>query len=179
MKVELKKCYFRDFYDEFLYVSSKWQKIKKNPRKKVYKLTSALIVAAFFMFVFLILSCFLYLKYKELIFPIFIGVCWSSFVYILAYLNNINKIIDMYTNDNNVQVMNINDKCVEYFDEKKSIMVKWDDIACVVINKYSISFIPKTIFGFVISVSINNKDDIVKAIKKANRDSLLIDNNKS
>ena len=52
----------------------------------------------------------------------------------------------------------------------------WDAIEYIIINKYSISILPKNFACIALFVEINSKDELITALKKYKKEELLIDN---
>ena len=61
-------------------------------------------------------------------------------------------------------------------DNKLSIKLPWEAIEYIIINKYSISVLPKNFSSVFIFAEINTKDEIYKSLKKYKKLDLLIDN---
>ena len=57
-----------------------------------------------------------------------------------------------------------------------SIKLPWEAIEYIIINKYSISVLPKNFSSVFIFAEINTKDEIYKSLKKYKKLDLLIDN---
>ena len=100
------------------------------------------------------------------------------FVFILdvyIYISCIKRIKN-YINDKGIKHVNIEKEYVEYKDDNKSFKVKFKDIKCVIMNKYSICFIPNSLNNAIISMTIEYKNDIINVLKKYKREELIINN---
>ena len=52
----------------------------------------------------------------------------------------------------------------------------WDNIEWIIINKHTISFLPKSFAHFIITININHKDKVYQALKKYQKLNILQDN---
>ena len=176
MEFKIKNNGSKEFYDEFLYVVTQYKKIKNNPEKKAYRMTRYLIIYILFVLAGMLLFGFMYSGHKNLIWAALIGMYSLLLVYLVIYLVNLTKKIKTYIDMEDEQIINIDDKGVKISSGENAFTINWDDIANIVVNKYSICFIPKTAANFLMSVSVEYIDNVVEAIKKVNRESLLVDN---
>lgn len=177
MKIEVKTKGSKEYYDEFLYMAFKYKRIKKNPKMKARKLTSFLICHDSFILLSIILFIIFYWQYNDLVFIFFCGMMTLLFIYILIYLKAVKKQIKNYMGRSGNKTIDINDKCIEYKDEEKDLRIKWEDIHSIIINKYSICFLPiEQSSKIFIALSIEYKNEVLSGIEKYKKKSLLIDN---
>lgn len=176
MKIEVKERGSRAFYDEFLYVASNYKKIKKNPEKRVYRLTYSLISYEFILLLCIGLITSFYLKENDILFMFLIGMLSLLFVFVLMYAIMINKRIKAFMNDKGNKIVDINETGVEFLDDEKNIKIMWDNIDCIVVNKYSICFLPKDATNILISVNTDYKDDVEQGIDECGYSSFVVDN---
>lgn len=162
----------KKYYEEIMYISNNYYIFKKNPKTKVHSLinvfTLYIIILLVFTTVFLLLStisglaiitttfCLLYLyllieaKYK-----------------LREYLKHGNSTIT-------VDEEGINCTC----EKEMSNKLYWEAIEYIIINKYSISILPKNFVSVALFIEISSKNDLIKALKKYKKMDLLIDNSK-
>jgi hypothetical protein len=65
---------------------------------------------------------------------------------------------------------------IVYKDNEKEMISNMDQISCILINKYSICFLPKERTGVLIALPVDYKKDIVKFLKQEKLEELLVDN---
>ena len=70
----------------------------------------------------------------------------------------------------------ITKKEVKVEKETQKLQLNWDSIQYIIINKYSITFLPKDETIIMIGISTEYKDEVLEEIKKLNKEELLIDN---
>ena len=178
MKIIIKKeDRTREFYDELLYISSKYPNILKNPNIKAHKSTIAFGIYNLLSLVFLILFFLLYLKVRNILLLILFIQMILLFIVSLIYYVDSFKFIKKELGSNYDSELTINNSGVRIIKEKElDYLLKYDDIAHIVINKYNFSFIPKTKTCLIISVPVVYKDDIIKELKSLKKDKLITDN---
>ena len=76
------------------------------------------------------------------------------------------------------EIIEINDIGILNDDGNMKIQINWDSIQVIVINKYTISIIPKNevLNNIIISLSTKYKKEFIKGLKKYNKEFLLVDN---
>ena len=176
MRLEVKERGTKEYYDEFLYVVSKYKEFKKNPRRKAYQFTKYLILCNIFVLFALLINFYFYFDTKDLVFIFMTGALTVALIIQVVYLVMCIKRIKQLLNTKGVRIIEFNEDGVEYIDDDKNIRVKWEDLKYVIINKYSICMLPKAILQGFTSVSVKYKNDVIKGLKKYNKESLLIDN---
>lgn len=72
--------------------------------------------------------------------------------------------------------MDINEKYIELISNEKNIKVNFDEIERIVINRYSICFLPKQITSPMVSISTDYKNEVINELEKINHKSLVTDN---
>lgn len=174
MKISKKMENPKEFYEEFLYITLMYSKLKKHPRKKASKITTFLINTESLVLIFVVLA---YRLDSDESFLVGAGIAsllvWViSFTIISRQIKNFVKLNDEGTEG----TVEINQKEIEVMDDEKTIQIKWESIEYIIVNKYSISFIPKKDTGLFCSIGIDYKDEMIKALKKYKKEDLLIDN---
>lgn len=176
MKIEIDKVGSKKYYDEFLYILSNYKRILDNPRIKAKSSVLTFLYTDIICVLTLAMCLFFYLKDKDIIFGIL------SIVFILFLI-----IFTTLTIAANMRIKNLMSKCgkkviditqdfVCFTDDSKEIKVKWNDIAYIVINTYSICFIPKSIDSILISINVDYKEKVLEAIKEVDKTDLIVDN---
>ena len=176
MRLEVKEHGSKEYYNEFLYVAAKYNKIKKNPRRKVYNFTKYLIVYNVLVFLMVILSLHFYFSTYSTVYMFYVGAFSGALAIQIGYLYKCRKRINLLLNTKGVRIIEFSASGIEYIDDDKNIRVKWDDIKYVVINKYTICIIPKIVINGFTSIDTKYKEEIIATLKKYNKLSLLIDN---
>lgn len=178
MKIEVTKRGTNAFYQEFMYVYFRYNYLKKKPYKKAYNITNYFLVYMVFVVFELIIMSLLYLNSKDNFYLIFIGVFGFLMLYLSFLLININRQIKVFKNDPSKKIIEINKKGISYEDSNKLLKLDWDDISSVIINKYTICFLPKTNLQALISINMEYKDKVLEEIYKQEKDNLVVNNNK-
>lgn len=176
MKIEVNKRGKKEYYDEFLYVVTMRKRIKKNPNQKVQTLTFYLKKYICYILLSVLLFIFFYYKTKNIFFMIYIGMVIIILLYIVVYLLNTNKMIKTLMSKTDTKIVEINKSGVEYKDSEKNIKIDWKNIEFILLNKYSICFIPKDDSNIFISISSDYKYKVLTAIKEFNKEDLIKDN---
>lgn len=176
MKFSIKERGSRDYYNEFLYIVFNYKMFLKNPYKKAHKLTNMLLYYGIMLLLFIGLFIYFYIDESSNFYLIFIG--FFSFVFLLDVFILISGIkrINNYVNDKDTKHISIEKDYIEYKDNSKSFKVKFKDIKYVIMNKYSICFLPSSLNNAIISITIEYKNDIINVLKKFKREELIIDN---
>ena len=179
MKIKVKysdKKMSKNYFDENLYVVLNFKKIIKNPKKKVKKYSSV------FLFNYLILLFFLIISFicqiNSLNFEFTLLISSITVVYIIYSLLMYKNYINTFVKKAKQEIIEINDIGILNDDGNMKIQINWDSIQVIVINKYTISVIPKNevLNNIIISISTKYKNEFIKELKKYNKEFLLVDN---
>ena len=77
----------------------------------------------------------------------------------------------------NDSLITIDETGIENKEENKTVSkLYWDAIEYIIVNKYSISILPKNFAHFAIFIEISSKKEVLKTLEKYNQTNLLIDN---
>jgi len=176
MKLEITERGENSFYDEFLYILSNYKKILINPKMKVSKLTLYALKLTIISLVFLILFTIFYIldssfKFFIVVIGLFTFLVILGTIYYFLIRSNIKKL----KNKEGTIVIKFNDDEIEY-NSDNNFKLKWNDINNIIINKYSISFIPKSKDNILMSIDKKYLNDVLKAINKYKKEELLVDN---
>ena len=176
MEIIVNKRGPKEYYDEFLYVLYSFKKFSKNPKTKANSFTKSMTTNIVLGAIGLVLMIISYLVFKDTIFMIFIiAFVFILVIYVLIYMQGKKRLNDML-NDEQEKVIKINEEGVSYKDADKLYQLSWNKIKYILINKYSIAFLPSTIDTLVVSISNEYLDDILKGIEEVNKKDLIVDN---
>lgn len=177
MKIEIKERGCNNFYDEFLFVLFNYKKIVKNPQKKVKRISQSSICYLIVSLVILALFTILYLNeksYKTYLLIIYLFSFLS--VFSIIYYLIIKKRINTLKNVKGTIIIEFNDNEIKYISNDNKYEIKWDNIKYIIINNYSICFIPKKINNILIGIDKKYIKEVRDAVKKYKKDKILIDN---
>lgn len=170
----------KEFFDECMFIQMNIRYVMKKPHRKVwyarkYCLSWAAVALAAIL---LILSNGLLhgIRVPEIFFIMFFG--YYAFILIYNYFV-INKNVNSYMNDENLEnTFEITKEHISLENKKQNIELSFDSIKYIIINKETISFIPKEInaTSIVMFISTKYKDDVMTALKKYKKEELVIDN---
>ena len=172
MKIEIKEPGSSKFYEEYLFLATNYNKVKKSKNKKTSKLILSNIMYSLFGTIFFILFLLVYLKNGRVIYLI------TSIIFGLILLVGLFAIfvvlnrIKFFKNNFKKTVFEINNDKVSV---DKDFELAWKDIESIVINRNTVTFFPKEGTNFICT-RIEYKDEIIKELKKLKKDNLIIDN---
>ena len=189
MKIEMNKDIpnKKEYYDEYAYCSMYRKKIMQNPKQKIKSaLTKCLILSllfggyclycfGFIINIFLsndtIINFILNFVFYHLVFSF-------SLLFIMTYFRtkkDIKKLSNEKHNNKRVIIFE-NDKLTTSYDNVISLSYSFDIIKYIIINKYSIVFYPSDEEYLIISIPIQYRSEIEKAINKYKLQEKVIDN---
>ena len=176
MKLVIKDRGPANYYDEFLYICFFIRKFIKNPNKKAYRITEYYIMCLILLLIGFLVMLFFYLKLHELFsFAVMIFEA-TVFLFELICLINVIRRIKNYRKKEGTVEIDITEKGLDYKIESLSIELEWKNIKYVIINRYTIIFLPVSNSYSVVALGIEYKDEVIKTLKKYNKKELLIDN---
>ena len=172
----------KDFFDECMFVQMNIKYVMKKPNRKVWYARKYCLswAAVAFAAILLILSNGLLhgLRVPEIFFIMFFG--YYAFILIYNYFV-IKKNINAYMSDETLEnTFEITKEHISLENKKQNIELSFDSIKYIIINKETISFIPKEInaTSIVMFISTKYKEDVMTALKKYKKEELVIDNSK-
>lgn len=179
MVLEYSKIRDKQYFNEYLNVSLFVNRIKKNPAEKINGIISvlhryvyvALILTAFFSALF-----FVGIGVAKYIGAVGGVICLVGLVFAFALLMSFNARIKEFSNVIEPQTLIIDEKAVRYEYKSGAVEIKKKDLACIVINKHSICFLPKEDSAPIIGTGIEYKDKILSNKDKLGYASLITDN---
>ena len=178
MKIEVNERGSKNYYDEFFFIASYYRKFKKNPHKKAFKMTTFLIMYEIFIILFIAGTIGIYIMEPDAFHMCMVFTFVLCFIFCGAYLFLSNKRINEFMNSTGKKIVEINEDGIEYSDDEKNLKLKWDKIEYILVNKYSICFIPNSTTNILISLSTDYKEQAIKGIEDAGKTGLIIDNTK-
>lgn len=176
MKIEVTERGSKDYYDEFLYVASKYSDFIKNPNRRVYRLTKYLYVLEALIVLFLILLMIFYHNFRDTIYLFLMGSIAFLSLFVALYILLVHKRIKTYMNASGKRIINMTKTGISYKDDNKTLTINWQDIERVLINKYSICFLPTDKNDIFITVSTDYQKWVLKGLKKFDKMHLIIEN---
>lgn len=175
MKLEITKRGSKEFYDEVLYVISKYKTIINNSNTKIHGLRKDAILLGLISLIFSIINLLIYYRDKAEKFFLYISYFFIfliilSIIYYIIINNRINKLREP---DDKITIT-FDNKRIAYKRTNTKYDIKWEDIKYILINKYSINFIPKDKNNILLSISTEYQDKVLEAIKKYKYEELII-----
>lgn len=170
MTIESKEKGNKKYYEEIMYISSNYYIFKKRPKTKVHSLINVYILDITLLFIMFIILLFI---------PIisYLSAIPFTMLFIYAYLLVEAKYrLREYLKSGDSIIKIAEDGIENVCDNKLSIKLPWEAIEYIIINKYSISVLPKNFSSVFIFAEINTKDEIYKSLKKYKKLDLLVDN---
>ena len=179
MEIQLNEIYESEYYDEIIYIQNNYKKILKNPEKKV-KLASAnalllidvsLVILIIFSLLFLFNNDFTPYFYVDIFFTVIIII---GIIYYILIKSSISK----FKNKRFDRKLIIREDFVRLCVGDEETELKLSEIQHIIINKYSICFIPKSDDKKIIGVNKKYKEVIVKEFEQLNKVDFIVDNSK-
>lgn len=174
MEIKIDKIGSNNYYSEVLSVMSNYKKLCKNPRQKVSGLTTQAYTLAAFSAVFLVFFLILYLQNMSDSLYFYVVVLFTvTSILAIIYIFLIYRRISALKNISSDKRLIIEEDYVEMVvgDEKSRLAMS--EILCIIINRYSISFLPKDISSKLIAVDKEYMNQVTESIGDKN---LIIDN---
>ena len=176
--IDKKEC-GRDFYNELLYISSKYPMLKKNPNTKAHSVTKIFSIYITIGFLMMVGFFLLYLRYTKWIFLLILLFMSIYFFMSLYFLYDSIKFVNKEVKEEDDSILTINNSGVRITRGKKlDYKIDFKDIMYVLINKYTVVFLPKEKSNLMIGVASKYKKEIIKELKDLKKDDLIIDNSK-
>jgi hypothetical protein len=174
MEIKLDKSESNNYYGEVLAVMSNYLKLVKNPKKKIRGTNTEAILLTGIALVFLVIFTVLYLldpsytpfQYVIIIFSIalFFGIIYNILIH--------RRISKLKNNDSDRKLI-IEDDYVEMNIGDEQFRLNFNDIQWIILNKYSITFLPKNKGAVLIAIEIKYASQVIDNIKDK---SIIVDN---
>ena len=172
MIIESKGKDKKSFYEEVLYIASNYYIFKKNPNTRVHSLIKVFLLYVVLLFV-LFISC-LFIPRLEAISAIALTL---GIVYTYLFVEAKYKLREYRKQGN--PIVKIDEFGVENsYDNQVISKLSWDAIEYVLVQKYTICFLPKNFASFAIFIDCDQKEKVYEALGKYDKMDLVIDNSK-
>lgn len=160
----------KKYYEEIMYISSNYYIFKKRPKTKAHSLVKVFIFYII-LFSLIFLSC-LFIPNLYILSAIALTIL---IIYIYLLVETKYKLREFMKHNNSI--ITIDETGIENKEENEtSSKLYWDAIEYIIVNKYSISVLPKNFAHFAIFIEISSKKEVLKALEKYSKANILIDN---
>lgn len=167
----------KEYYDEMLFVISRFNKYSKKPNVKAQLLTKFLFKYLIFDLLGIVLAICFYIIFHNNYFIFMMGAIVLIMIYTIILYNNAKKQINNYLNDTSIKRIIIDNDYIRYRNDSVDYKISLADIKYIIVNKYSVVFLPNNINTICISLSIEYLDFVKEALKDNKASDKLIFNN--
>ena len=162
------------YYNEVLAIISNYKKLVENPRQKIKGLNRQAITLTVISVAFLVVFSFLYLQNRSnTLYLIVVAIFAVAFVLGIIYNVLIRRRISKFKNKGSDRKLVIEDDYVELTVGNEKSRLEMSEIQYVLINKYSISFIPNKANSTLIAIGIRYREDV---LNNFSHKELIVDN---
>ena len=162
------------YYNEVLAIVSNYKKLADNPRQKIKGLNRQAITLTVISVAFLVVFSFLYLQNRSNTLYLIVVVIFAiAFVLGIIYNILIRRRISKLKNRDSDRKLVIEDDYVELTVGNEKSRLEISEIQYVLINRYSISFIPNKANSTSIAIGISYREDVLNSFA---RKELIVDN---
>ena len=162
----------KKYYNEIMYIASNYYIFKKRPKTRVHSLLNLFII---YMILFIVLFVICLIFPPFLLFASMALVLFAMYVYL--FFETRYRLNEYLKNDNSEIVVD-EDGIESRYPGKVSAKLYWDSIEHIIINQNSISVLPYNFSSIIIFMEVHSKDELLKALKKYDKLSLVVDNSK-
>ena len=174
MEIEINKIESDAYYNEVLAIVSNYKKLVKNPRQKIKGVNRQAITLTVISVAFLVVFSFLYLQNRSnTLYLIVVAIFAIAFVLGIIYNVLIRRRISKLKNRGSDRKLVIEEDYVELTVGNEKSRLEMSEIQYVLINKYSISFIPNKANSTLIAIGISYREDVLNNFA---RKELIVDN---
>ena len=174
MEIRINDSGSKDYYGEVLAVMSNYGKLVKNPRQKIRGLHKQAMMLTGIALVFLLVFSILYAMDMSYTLYFYIIIIFSvALVLGIIYNILINRRISQLNNAGGDKRLVIEKDYVEMNIDGEKIRLLISEIQYILINNYSIAFLPQNISSKMIAVDVAHKNEIINSINEKN---IIIDN---
>lgn len=158
------------YWDEVMYIQDNYYLLIKRPSLKTHSLLKSYIAYIIILTILGIISIIV----NEVFF--ILPLCLILLIiYIYSLVETKYKIREYLKQD--IVITKIDDTGVEISEKGKMAMkLYWDNIEYIIINKYTISFLPKSFAHFIITINSKYKEKVYEILKKYHKLDILKDN---
>ncbi len=179
MKIKLSDKATKEFFDEFLNVTCCYEKIKKDPTKKIVPYTKEIIkyMLMIFFLNILLLCAFLILKDKIIMVGFLIDFILMiiMFCYLLLVNSKLNKLLN---GDKMGEIELDKTKVLLNTFNGQSVRFNWTALEAIVIYKYGFYLVPKDMKGIILAIGIEDQKKFFNYINKNKIKVKIVDNSK-
>jgi len=162
------------YYNEVLAIVSNYKKLVENPRQKIKGLNRQAITLTVISVAFLVVFSFLYLQNRSnTLYLIVVAIFAVAFVLGIIYNVLIRRRISKFRNKGSDRKLVIEEDYVELTVGNEKSRLEMSEIQYVLINKYSISFIPNKPNSTLIAIGIRYREDV---LNNFSHKELIVDN---
>ncbi|WP_405320664.1 hypothetical protein [Methanobrevibacter thaueri] len=174
IEIEIDKIGSNDYYSEVLAVMSNYSKLVKNPRQKIRGLNSQAIILTGIALAFLVIFAVLYLMSPGTSMYLYVILLFSvAFILGIFYIFMVNRRISKFKNNDSSKKLIIEDEYVEMHIGDEQSRLNFKDMQWILLNKHSLTFIPKNEGTTLIAVEIKYKNQVIDNIKEKQ---IIVDN---
>lgn len=160
----------QNYYEEIMYISSNYYIFKKNTKTKVHSLTKV-----FTLYLILIFILFISFLFIPKLYAVSVVAFLLLIIYIYLLIEAKYKLREYMKQDNSI--IKIDETGIESIHkDMTSTKLYWNAIEHIIINKNTISILPKNFSHSAIFIEIHSKEETLKALKKYKRLDLVRDN---
>lgn len=174
MEIRIGNVESKDYYGEVLAVMSNYGKLVKNPRQKIRGLHKQAMMLTGIALVFLVVFSILYALDMSYTLYFYIVIIFAvALVLGIIYNILINRRISQLKNPGADKRLVIENEHVEMSIDGEKTRLLMSEIQYILINNYSIAFLPQNISSKMIAVDVAHKNEILNSINEKN---IIIDN---
>lgn len=174
MEIRINDSGSKDYYGEVLAVMSNYGKLVKNPRQKIRGLHKQAMMLTGIALVFLLVFSILYAMDMSYTLYFYIIIIFAvALVLGIIYNVLINRRISQLKNPGADKRLVIENDHVEMSIDSEKTRLLMSEIQYILINNYSIAFLPQNINSKMIAVDVAHKNEIINSINEKN---IIIDN---
>ena len=167
MEIKIDKIESNEYYGEVLAVMSNYSKLVKNPAQKIRGLNRQAILLTGISVVFLAIFSILYLLNQSYAPYLFVIAIFSIALFLgIIYIVLINRRISKLKNNNSDKKLIIEEDHVEMHIGDEQFTLNFDDMQWIILNRYSITFLPKNKDDSLIAIGIRYKSQVISNIKE-------------
>lgn len=172
MTIQSKEKGNRSFYEECMYVASNYYVFKKRPKTKIRPLSPMFFR---YMILCLVLAIVCLFFSSTIIFSPMLFFSFAIELYL--WIEARYRLRECLKGEDSI-ISITKDGIQSTQKGNLSIQMSWDSIEYVIIHNHSISVLPYSFAGIMIFIEIHSKDELLKALKKYDKLSLVVDNSK-
>lgn len=174
MEIRIDNVGSKDYYGEVLAVMLNYGKLVKNPRQKIRGLHKQAMILTGIALIFLLAFSMLYARDMSYALYFYIVIIFAvALVLGIIYNIMINRRISQLKNTGADKRLVIENDYVELNIDGDKTRLEMSEIQYVLINKFSIAFLPHDHRSKMIAVDVSHKNEILNSVNDKN---IIIDN---